>query len=204
MNKSVIYGLTENDLIVFDASALINVAATGYCLQIFEMLPGQCVAEEIVIGEISGDLDKYPVNKNIDDAVKCGVLSIVGMNSMEATTFLEFVYDENSNLLDQGEAATLAISSHRSGLAIVDEKKGTRIASQQVPPINVVSTLDLLNYIEKADGSNSVEIDKALYNSLIHARMRVPAAYENWVVSKLAKAQIEKCSSLRRSIREGL
>jgi len=201
MSRSGLEGLTKEDLIVFDASALINVAASGYCSSFFEILPAQCVAEGIVFGEISNDLDKYPLNRNIGCAVDSEVLSIVDMDTNEASSFLGLVASGTSNDLDQGEAATIAVGSHRNAIAIIDERKGTRIALGQEPPVKVLSTLDLFKFIESTD-AKTIDVNAALFNSLTQARMRVPRIHEDWVVSRLTPDQIGHCRSLRKAVRE--
>ena len=187
---------------VFDASALINIAASGYCVEILASLGRKCLAETIVWRELSDHIEKYDINKNIELAVSNEHLDIGDMVSHESTMFLNLITAPHPNTLDDGEAATIAVAHFRGSIAIIDEKKGRRIAETFAPPVQIMSTLDLFRMIENNCNSKDVCLNSALFNSLTQARMRVPVEHETWVINRLSSQQIEQCQSLPRRLRE--
>jgi predicted nucleic acid-binding protein len=106
------------------------------------------------------------------------------------------------NALDDGEAATIAVAYFRESVAVLDEKKGRRIAGELIPPLKVLSTIDLFRMIENRCQSNGICINSALFNSLTKSRMRVPFEDESWVIQRLSKNQIQQCSSLPKRLRK--
>ena len=154
MTKGKLPILTPDISLAFDASALINIAASGYCAEFVSSLGRPCFAEEIVWREVAKYTERYRLNENIEKAVACGLVDIVDMSQLEAVTYLSLIAAPHPNGLDDGEAATIAVAHSRRAVAIIDEKKGRRIASELIPPLPVLSTMDLFRMIERESLAN--------------------------------------------------
>jgi len=202
MSKGNMFNLSPVASLVFDASALINIASSGICAEFIAALGRNCLVEEIAWREITGHIEKYRLNENIKKAVSCGQLDIVDMSQSEAAMYISLVSAPHPNTLDDGEAATIALAHNREAIAVIDEKKGGRIAGELVPPLNVLSTLDLFKMIEDGCQSNGLCINTALFKSLTKARMRVPFEHEDWVFQCLTGEQVKQCVCLPKRLRE--
>ena len=188
--------------LIFDASALINIASSGVCAEFLTSLGCNCLAETIVWREVTDHIEKYNLNKNIELAAACYQIDIVDMSSLESSMYLDLVAALHPNALDDGEAATIAVAHSRESIAILDEKKGRRIAGELIPPLKVLSTIDLFRMIENKCQSNGICIKSALFNSLTKSRMRVSFEDENWVIQRLSKNQVHQCLSLPKRLRK--
>jgi predicted nucleic acid-binding protein len=188
--------------LIFDASALINIASSGFCSKILASLECNCLCEAIVWREVTYHIKKYNLNKNMEVAAACSLINITDMSSLESSMYLDFISAMHPNTLDDGEAATMAVAYCRNLIAVLDEKKGRRIANELIPPLKVLSTIDLFRMVENKCQSNGICINSALFNSLAKARMRVLFEDEEWVVQRLSKDQIQHCRSLPKRLRE--
>lgn len=202
MSNNMFLNLPSDTPFVFDASALINIASSGFCSEFISLLGRKCIAETIVWREVTTYIEKYSLNKNIENAVVCGQIDIVDMSDLEASSYIDFITSPHPNTLDDGEAATIAVAQNQKAIAIIDEKKGNRIAGELVPPLDVLSTLDLFRAIEAECHSRDMCLNTALFNSLTQAKMRVPHKHEGWVVQLLSTDQITQCSSLPLRLRK--
>lgn len=188
--------------LVFDASALINIAATGYHYEILEALGTMNILEEVVRNEISSESRFSERTKIFDRLIGSPVLSVVSMDNHEASRFINFVMAPEPDSLDDGEAATLAVASNINGIAVIDEKKGCRIAASTTPKINTITTPHLFKWISDQENFPTIPVDEILYNALSFARMRVPIELEEWVAGHLSPSQICGCTSLRKEVRK--
>lgn len=201
MNKSTFEKFCRDRLLVFDASVLINLAHSGICIDFFEALGSECLVESIVWREITEHTKRYQLNINIEDAHRRRIFEIVDMSQNEATNFIKLITAPYPNALDEGEAATIAVACGKNAIAVLDERKGLRIAREQIPPVEVLTTLDLFRLVEADLRVAGLSPETALYNSLSQARMRVPKEHEEWVVGQLSEKQIQNCKSLPKGIR---
>lgn len=186
----------DEPALILDASVLINIAATSYCVDFFRALKIHCIVEKHAWNEVTRSTTKYPINLSLNNTVKAGLLQVVKLTNHEATTFLELVMSP----LGEGESGAIAVGFHRNLLTVLDEKKGTNIASTFIPPVRTVSTLDLFRQIER-NNNHKFDLSAALFNSLTVARMPVSIAHEDWVVQQLSKEQLTQCPSLRKQLR---
>jgi predicted nucleic acid-binding protein len=201
MNKCTLDGLSRDRLLVFDASVLINIAHSGICTIFFEALGCACLVERITWREITDHTKRYHLNTEIEDALRRGLIDVIDMSRNEATTFINLITAPHNSALDEGEAATIAVACGKDAIAVIDEKKGLRIAAEQLPPVEVLTTLDLFRLVETNLRVAGASPEMALYNSLSQARMRVPIEHEEWVLGQLSEDQIFNCKSLAKRFR---
>jgi hypothetical protein len=117
--------------------------------------------------------------------------------------FFELTGAPSPNDLDDGEAATLAIAITEPAIAIIDERKATKIANELCPETVLFSSLDIFSLQEVEDALTPSGISEALFNAIKHARMRVPAEYVGWVHERLELGQLQECSSMHRWLKTG-
>lgn len=127
-------------------------------------------------------------------------LSVTHLNLSEASHFIDLVSADETRGLDDGEASTLALARNRNGIAIIDEKKATRIAAESSPIIESASTIDLLYWIS-CNNTYKIPINIAVINALINSKMRVPQHHEKWVLGLIPADILPRCTSLRLSLR---
>jgi hypothetical protein len=81
-----------------------------------------------------------------------------------------------------------------NGIALIDEKKGSRILRQREQPFR--STLDLLRSAPCLDGLTQATLAEAVHAAPLHARMRVPPEHKEWVVKLIGTERASLCSCL--------
>lgn len=188
--------------LIFDASVLINLAVTGHCLAIFDSLNSKCLVSQQVLNELGGQTKDYGSRKDvINELIDCNILSVVHLDDKEAAYFIGFVSADDADALDDGEASTLALARSRKAVAVIDEKKGTRIAAQSNPPIMTSSTVDLLYWVS-SNNACGLPIAEIIVKSLVQSRMRVPPEHERWILSLIPEEMVPRCTSLKQRLRD--
>lgn len=185
-------------LIVFDASAIINLIATGYIETILPALGLPCVIEGFVYNEVRKSDDRIALIERLSQK---GLLRRVDMEGEEADFFVELIFAKPKDALHDGEAATISIAKFRNGIPVIDERKARRIASEQEGALKICYTLDLIRLPRVQDVLGPKDSNIAVYNALQKARMQVPLSHEEWILSLLGSEQVKKCSSIRSVIR---
>ena len=192
----------SHQILIFDTSVLINLIETGYCSEIFDTLNSTCLVSPQVLNELEGQAQEFCSRNNlIQSLVNHNNLSVVHLNEIESKHFITLISSDDPDALDDGEASTLALAKSRNAIAIIDEKKGTRIASECAPPVMTASTVELLHWIS-LNNINKLPLNDIVLNALIQAKMRVPHTHENWVLELIPKQMLSKCTSLKKRIRD--
>jgi predicted nucleic acid-binding protein len=108
-----------------------------------------------------------------------------------------------SETLDDGEAATLALSLHLGATALIDERKAICIAAGRFPALTVATTTDLLFSAQVRGALSANLFGDALFASLTKARMRVPNHLLDEVCDCLGPDRTLLCLSLPARVRRG-
>ncbi len=190
-------------LLVADASAAINLNATGCAEAILRALPNRVavvdvVPRELELGRRRGRQDPDLLN----GLVAAGVLAIVKLDDAAARHFEGLVVGSAAMTLDDGEAATIAYAVEHGGIAIIDEKKANRICREKFPGLRVGSTVDIFAQPDVVRALGRDSLAQALVNALQRARMRVLPHHVDWVVGLIGPEQAALCVSLPRSVRQ--
>ena len=138
-----------DDVLLLDASCLLNLYATGRMIEIAAALPWQLAVVDYVleqealyvraIGAYEEQGETVPVD--LSPLVDDGLLLVVRLeNPSEEASFVEL-----AAILDDGEAVTGAIALNRGHLVAIDDRKARRVLGEKASGMRLVSTLDLMH-----------------------------------------------------------
>ncbi len=187
--------------IVLDASVVINLLACGDAARLLKALDRKAVVPRQVVAEIA----REPI-RHADDAnsfprlLQSGLLQSHELEDAHYLTFLDLVGAAAPDSLGDGEAATIATAEQLKCMAIIDERKATRVARARRPTHLPACTLDLYSCSQLASAYSKDDLAALVFNSMLHARMRIPADRRAWVVELIGEERATQCSCFPRSI----
>ena len=191
--------------LVADTSAIINLNATRCARAIILALPNRIVVSDVVSGELAngGKRDRRDLEE-LRGLVREGLVEIVSLDPHDMTTFERRVVGPAHLTLDDGEAATIAYAHAHTSIAVIDERKATRICREDFPDLKVLSTVDLLSgpAIEAALGR--IALSDAVFNALRDARMSVLPHHVDRVVELIGQERANDCLSLPATARRAM
>lgn len=184
------------NIIVADASVLINLNASGH----FEAIIRASVCnfhvtqnafEELQRGSRNGHADASAVG----DLAQAGLLAVVPLADAAEPVYRSLIEGAASETLDDGEAATIAQAHAISGVALIDEKKASRLCNDRFPNLSLRSTAELLldNKISEALGALHAE---AVLKALTKARMNVHPEHLDAIRQLIGDHNASRCRSL--------
>jgi len=141
----------SHDILIIDASCLINLYASNQLADILRSIPKTVAVAAYVADRealwIYGELNEKgePTKEQIalQPFVDAGLLRIVDLASEDETeTFTTF----SALIADRGEAITGAIALHRNWAIIVDDKKARRLFQQNASQLQLIYTLELVKH----------------------------------------------------------
>lgn len=187
--------------IVLDSSVVINILACGQPARFLTSLGCTVVTPRQVIDEISREpVQPASHGDSFLGLLQSGLLlphDLVDENYLE---FLDLVGASAPDSLGDGEAATIASAEQLQCLAIIDERKAMRIARNRRDAGLTACTLDLYAYsLTKAHYSKK-DMASLVFNSMQHARMRIPAERRAWVIDLIGEEKAKQCSCFPRSL----
>jgi predicted nucleic acid-binding protein len=195
--------------LVADTSAIINLNATGCARTIISTSRNPIVVSDVVAGElaIGCKRDRRDLEE-LRALVREGLIEIVSLGPDDLQIFEKLVIGPAHLTLDDGEAATIAYAQARTGIAVIDERKATRMCREGFPGLKVLSTVDLLSRPEIEAELGRVAVGDAIYKALRDGRMSVPPHHVDWVVELVGRERANRCPSLpataRRAVPRGL
>lgn len=183
--------------LIIDASAAINLAASGVSSKILGSFPNRSRISTNVLNEIkAGHVNGYKDHEVVNELIKTGALKILELGSQGKVIYAELVSGAAISTLDDGEAATIGLAAELQGIAVIDEKKATRICNEMIPRVPVRSTIDLLRHQNVASALGRKQLANAVYDALQIARMRVPSEHCDWVIKLIGADRVAQCQSL--------
>ena len=184
--------------LILDASVLINLLGTRCPGAILSVLNRVFDIDEVALAEVSIDpCTGRSAETVLRELISGKLLNVVTMDSRAYDKFLEFTGAIPPDDLEDGEAATLAHASLKPDyIAVVDERKATRIASIHKPKIATLNTIDLLSCENLLRGLDKARLSDAVYFALRDARMRVPHNARQWTALVVGEARVQDCPSL--------
>jgi hypothetical protein len=139
----------DSDLML-SVETTLNLCATGVAYEILEAIPVPVSISAIVYsGEITGvefklSEQRIPALAIVSSLVDSGNLMVVKPQSdAEWETFFRYSRDRT---LDNSEAALRAIVLHRNWIAACDDQITIKFFAGQKPPINTISSIDLIKF----------------------------------------------------------
>jgi predicted nucleic acid-binding protein len=183
-------------IIVADASVLINLNATGHFEAIIRASfcnfhVTQNAFEELKRGSRNGHADASAV----DDLAQAGLLSVVPLADTAEPVYRSLIEGAASETLDDGEAATIAQAHAISGVALIDEKKASRLCSGRFPSLSLRSTAELLLDSRISDALGGLHAEAVLM-ALTKARMNVHPEHLDAIRLLIGDHNASLCRSL--------
>ena len=137
--------MSSAQLVLLDACAVVNLWACRRMAEIVPVVDGRVAVAEVVRQEaryvLAGGagpeaLEREPID--LAALITAGALDVIMPgNDDELMTFIDL-----TRQLDDGEAMTLAIALHRSGVVMTDDRKAIRVANEIGVPM--LTSLELV------------------------------------------------------------
>jgi predicted nucleic acid-binding protein len=163
--------------LVADTSTVINLIATGCAPAIVKAVPNRIWAVDVIPGELDiGRPRGRQDAERLQELVAAGQIEIVALSDPGWQHFETLVAGPAQETLDDGEAATIACAADRGAVAILDEKKGTRICRLRFPNVDIISTVDVLLHPQVRLKLGEGAFVDAVFAALREARMAVFSA----------------------------
>lgn len=192
----------DASLQIADASVWINLAATGRLGEVLEALSAPVAVAEIALNELErGQTNGYRAFAQIAPFVQSGQVRALRLLPAMEDVYLALVAGSTADTLDDGEAATLALATGLSAVAVIDERKATTLGHRLFPGLEIRSTTDLLFDTLPYEGGCSGPLVDALFAALQGARMRIPHHWQARVVEVLGPERVRLCRSLPAHLR---
>ncbi|NJM77112.1 MAG: hypothetical protein HC852_16665 [Acaryochloridaceae cyanobacterium RU_4_10] len=150
--------------IVLDACCVLNFCASGRFIEILTAIPAQVVVTDVVSTQELKTLQRLTDEQNegaeqFEKAIAQGLLLIVTFESeAEEETFVNYAFEMG----DDGESATGAIAVHRDWAIATDDRKAISFFQQEVPNIQILSTLELVRQWSENVNLDGAELKTAL------------------------------------------
>jgi predicted nucleic acid-binding protein len=138
--------------LILDACCILNFCASSRFIDILESIAAQSVVTEVVSSNELLTLKSTEGNDNegaiqLRNAIDKKLLIVSDFESdQEAETFVNY-----AAILDDGESASGAIALHRNWAIATDDRKATNFFRKEIPQIQILSTLEILqNWAENS------------------------------------------------------
>jgi predicted nucleic acid-binding protein len=190
-------------ILAADTSTIINLNATGCASQILRFIPNRLVVTDVVLSELEegrrrGRSDADALQK----LVKASLVKIVTLDLEASPHFEQLVIGPAAMTVDDGEAATIAYAIGRAAVAVIDERKATRLCAELFPSVRTACTVDILAHPQVQDGLGKHMLADAIFKALRVGRMRVFHQHLAWVIGLIGPDQAALCISLPSSVRQ--
>jgi predicted nucleic acid-binding protein len=195
--------LTDPNIpLVGDSSTVINLIATGCAPAILMAVPNPLVVVDVIPGELdTGRRRGRPHADRLQELVAAGHVQIVQLCDTGWLHFESLVVGPALETLDDGEAATIAYAAARGAVAVLDEKKGTRLCGLRFPNIGSITTVDLLLHPQVRLSLGDEPFADAVFAALRDARMAVFPRHLDEIVRLVGPERAAQCLSLPKGIR---
>ena len=138
----------DADILLLDASCLLNCYATGRLREIILAIPWLLGVVDYVLEHealyvrnptAAGDREEMR-SVELSPLIDAGLVEVVSLQHPEE----EASYVDLAAVIDDGEAITGAIALHRGYAVAIDDRKARRVLGERTPAIKLVSTLEIL------------------------------------------------------------
>lgn len=192
----------SNGELVADASTVINLIATGCASTIVAALPWRVVVPDVIVAELaSGRSRGHPHADHLQELVDVGVITVVSLRTAGTQYFEDLVVGPALMTLDDGEAATIAYAAEHAAVALLDDRKATRICLQRFPALRIACTVDVLAHPTVETTLGRDQLAEAVYKALQYGRMHVLPQNLDYIVKLIGAARASECPSLPKSVR---
>ena len=189
-------------VIVADASAVINLNATGCAKEIVTALPNRVAVVDVVATELEQGRRRDRQDADLlNELVAVGLIEVVRLGEPAVPHFEELVIGPAASTLDDGEAATIAYAIAHDAISLVDERKANRLCAERFPQLRVGCTVDIFTHPEMLQTLGRETLAGAVFKALYHGRMRVFPHHIEWVLGLIGTERAALCRSLPASAR---
>jgi predicted nucleic acid-binding protein len=189
-------------LLVADASAIINLNASGCAGEILKALPNPVAVTDVVPGELATGRSRGRRDADLLQELIAGkLISVVALDDAATAHFEGLVVGPAAMTLDDGEAATIAYAVANGGVPIIDERKAKRICTERFPSLRLACSTDIFAHDGVLHAMGQSRLAQAVVNALQIARMRVLPHHRKWVLDLIGPEQAALCMSLPNSVR---
>jgi hypothetical protein len=183
--------------LILDASILINILGTGLSEVVLKGLNRKVMVDEVALREVTIDpFSRKDPAEVLFGLRKNGLIEVISMESEAYDLFIGLTGGDPPDDLDDGEAATLAQAAFGNYVAVIDERKATRIAGLHFPGVALLNSLDLLTSRDLLLQNGRDAIADVVYLALRYARMRVAPSERQWIFDLLGDDRARECPSL--------
>ena len=193
-----------SDLMVLDASVVINLIATQEDEGILAALPNRVVVTEQAAFEVRrGSSSRSSTARAGGEPTSIlQRLEIVSLEGAAASIFRDLVAGSGSQTVGDGEAATIAYANENDAISVMDDRKAVKVCRERFPDIRTASTMDILTHDRVGEAFGNDRTASLVFEALQNARMRVAAPYHRWTVDLIGQDRAIQCLSLPRRIRD--
>jgi predicted nucleic acid-binding protein len=190
--------------LVADTSTVINLLATGCAPTIIRAVPNRILVVDVIPSELNmGRLRGRLQADGLQELVAATHIEVVSLGETGWQHFETLVAGHAVETLDDGEAATIAYAAECGAVAIIDEKKGTRLCVSRFPEVGVISTVDVLLHPEVRLKLGDEALGEAFFEALRGARMAVFPQHFAEVLRLIGPERAVQCPSLPKGLRAG-
>lgn len=159
--------------VLLDCCSLLNLYASRRLADILQVLPVRCAVADVVIGEATyvlrgGDGDDAAEREAVDlrPFIAFGRVEVWHLETdAEFTSFVELAAE-----IDDGEAVTCALSFHRAGAVVTDDRKTLRVMARAASRIPIFTTSQLLEYWTESTNADNDSSRAMLLDIQMRAR----------------------------------
>ena len=186
-----------NDLtsLVLDTSVLINLHASRHGGRILDSLPNEILVPGIVVAEFQRDTSRAQgQHQFIQELIAARKVRVATLSEAEYQVFDRLA--SGSPSLGDGEAATIAVATHRLLLPVIDDQRGRLQAQASCPGKRPAWSLDFFRHPAVVADLGTACASDALYLALRDGRMRIHEDHCDFVVRIIGVQQALECTSL--------
>ncbi|MBR0818897.1 hypothetical protein [Bradyrhizobium liaoningense] len=181
---------------------MINLNATACGPRILKAIPNLFIVTDVVQRELLEDRrNGRNDGRLVAELVASGLISVAKLDDLTESHFEDLVIGRGEATLDDGEAATIAYGVEKGAIALIDERKATRMCGERYPRLVVGNSLDVLAHSAVLTALGDGGAADAIFNALRSARMRVPPSALQWVVNLIGPERAAICECLPRAFR---
>ena len=196
--------LVENDCpLVADASVLINLHASGADRILLAGVKHPLVVTQNAVDELErGRRRGYSDAERLAESISAGLFRVKSASGHFQAIYESLIAGAATETLDDGEAATLALALELEGIALIDEQKALRIATERFPSLEIICTAELFLHPIAVELLGVEGQATAIHKSLRDARMRVPPNLIESVATLLGPERVVECRSIPKHVRD--
>jgi predicted nucleic acid-binding protein len=189
----------KTNILVIDASVLINLLATGIETKILSCFSTKIMIPNQVIREVKRHpRDKSDAKDYLNTLFADNVIQRVELNE-QAFKFYTEILLENDNLGD-GELACIAYAATKKiHYIVLDDKLGLKTCQQKFSFLKILSSIDLFRQYHQKCELEFIRFQEVLFDAVKIGRMNMTSESDDkWVREILGESKVKLCPSLKR------